>query len=191
MKNENKTIIAENEGILLTVESTKSKTLLFWGIILLPILIGLILLCFYFSKKRNQLNISKRRVFGRLVLDGSNKEVGNVYTSIPINKVTFVSKSYTKKKKNKGYVYIGSPSAYISFGLTNKCDEIYDLLVNLTCTNYVEVKDDEIDNDTSLQNLNSNNNTTTETKDTRNPDNNTQNDSNKDNSNLKRTTFGI
>ena len=190
MKNENKTIIAENEDILLTVESMKSKTQLVWGIILLPILIGLILLCLYFSKKRNQLNISKRRVFGRLVLDGSNKEVGNVYTSIPINKVTFVSKSYTEKKKNKGYVYIGSPSAYISFGLTNKCDEIYDLLVNLTCTNYVEVKDDEIDNDISLQNLNSDNNTN-ETKDTSNPDNNTQNDSNKDDSNLKRTTFGI
>lgn len=190
MKNENKTIIAENEDILLTVESTKSKTQLIWGIILLPILIGLILLCLYFSKKRNQLNISKRRVFGRLVLDGSNKEVGNVYTSIPINKVTFVSKSYTKKKKNEGYVYIGSPSAYISFGLTNKCDEIYDLLVNLTCINYVEVKDDEIDNDISLQNLNSDNNTN-ETKDTSNPENNTQNDSNKDDSNLKRTTFGI
>ena len=57
------------------------------------------------------------------------------------------------------------------------------------CNRYF-VKDDEIDNDITLQNLNSDNKTN-ETKDTSNPDNSTQNDSNKDNSNLKRTTFGI
>lgn len=190
MKNENKIIISENEDVLLTVESTKSKAKLIWGVILLPILIGIVLLCLYFSKNRNQLNISKRRVFGRLVLDGGSKEVGNVYTSIPINKVIFVSKSYTNKKKNKGYVYIGSPSAYICFGLTNKCDEIYDLLVNLTCNNCVEVKDDEIDNDPTLQNLSSTDNSEINNN-LSNTENKTQTNDLKDDSNLKRTTFGI
>lgn len=137
--NDYKNVLIAGEETLLTVNSLKSKTKLVWGIILLPVLVGIILLILYSSGRRNELSISKDRVFGRLNIDGTSKDIGTVFTSVPINKVTFVAKNYTNEKKNKGYVYIGSASTFIKFGLTDKCNEIYDLIVSLTCLNSAKI----------------------------------------------------
>lgn len=114
-----------NEKVLAEARLKGITKYLVNGVIFAIAIIGIFFLIKYFSMKRYVMYVSDKRVFGYAKTSNSIFARGEDY-SIPLNKVSSVTKRVTGKLNKKYYISVGCADARITMG-PSKGSELIDL----------------------------------------------------------------